>query len=122
LTGEGRLKDVFLDPDRTISQILLGRRGGGRGRQNWYTWPVIVPPVYAKQTLIARLQDAWDDAREVVERADRIVFYGYSLPQLDIEAEKLFQRGLAANTDVEWTDVINPSPDAAQRYAGITPT
>jgi hypothetical protein len=57
-----------------------------------------------------------------LERADRVAFYGYSLPSIDVEAEKLFERGLAANGTVAWVDVINPAPAAAERYAGLAPS
>ena len=97
LTGEGRLRNVFLDAQREIERILYTRGGGGAGRKSWHTWPVVVLPIYAKRALISRLQRTWDDARVALSQADRVIFYGYSLPQLDIEAEKLIRRGLSAN-------------------------
>jgi hypothetical protein len=120
LTGEGRFKSVFILPRRAPLSTPIARPGTGRGRKIWYTWPVIVPPIYAKQGLIARLRETWDDARDAITSAHRLVFYGYSLPQLDIDAEKLFQRGINANVDLPWVDVINPDPDAAARYSGIS--
>jgi len=121
LTGEGRLRDAFLNPSRVIEEPLIRRPGNGRGRHVWYTWPFVVPPIYAKQALISRLQSAWSDARVAVQTANILVFYGYSLPQLDIEAEKLFQRGIASNRGLDWIDVVNPDPAAAERYCGIAP-
>jgi hypothetical protein len=121
LTGEGRLRDVFLNAARVIERPLIERPGRGRGRRTWYTWPVVIPPIYAKQALITRVWSAWDDARQAVQEADAVVFYGYSLPQLDIEAEKLFQRALTANRRLNWIDVINPNPAAAERYARVAP-
>jgi hypothetical protein len=102
---------------------LTGRevyvRHAGRGRQRWNFWPIVVPPVYAKQALRGAVQKAWVDARAIVESAERLVFFGYSLPQIDVEAQKLFERGLARNQSVEWIDVVNPGPEAAARFADI---
>jgi hypothetical protein len=92
----------------------------GRGRSVWRTWPVVVPPVYAKEALRSVVHTAWDDAREALQSAERVVFFGYSLPLIDIEAEKLFQRALAANTSAEWVDIVNPDPSSAGRYSGVT--
>jgi hypothetical protein len=104
-------------------RVVIGREGGpgGPGRQTWNAWPVIIPPIYSKQALRARIQPVWTDARRALESCDRLIFFGYSLPQIDIEAEKLFERGIATNDSLEWADVINPAPTAAQRYAGLAP-
>jgi hypothetical protein len=81
----------------------------------------VIPPVYAKQTLRRAILPAWDDAAAAIREAARVVFFGYSLPQLDVEAEKLFERGVAANRDLRSLDVVNPSPGAAHRYASLGP-
>ncbi len=115
---EGR--DVYLITKRKI----IGREPivrTGRGRTQWQTWPIVVPPVYAKHALRSTLQDVWNEAREALEEADRIAFFGYSLPLIDVEAEKLFERALAGNPGIEWLDVIDPAPASAQRYAGLAP-
>src|SRR5438309_1143813 len=39
----------------------------------------------------------------------------------DIEAEKLFERGMAVSPNLRWADVVNPDPSSAQRYAGLAP-
>jgi hypothetical protein len=93
----------------------------GSGRRSWETWPVVVPPVYAKQALRSAVVGAWTDARTALEGAERVIFFGYSLPVIDVEAEKLFERGLAANEQVSWIDVVNPGPESAARYAGLSP-
>jgi hypothetical protein len=122
LSGEAGTRDIHLLTARHAqARTQIGRRGRGRGRSAWYTWPVIIPPVYAKQALRRRIQVVWQDARTAIEACDRIVFFGYSLPEIDIEAEKLFERGIALNNRVRWADVVNPSPDAARRYAALAP-
>jgi hypothetical protein len=84
-------------------------------------WPIVVPPVYAKQALrSSAIQQIWSDARGALESADRIVVFGYSLPTLDVEAEKVFERSLSANSDAPWVDVINPAASSAARFAGVS--
>lgn len=115
---EGR--DLYLIRKRKI----IGREAivrTGRGRTRWQTWPIVVPPVYAKHALRSTIQDVWNEARGALESADRIAFFGYSLPAIDVEAEKLVERALAANTTIRWLDVIDPAAAAAQRYAGLGP-
>ena len=121
LRGEGGRKPVHLLPRRQLfGRDVIVRTGKGRTR--WRTWPVVVPPVYAKQALFdSAVQVVRDDAWAALESADRVVFYGYSLPMIDVEAEKLFERSLAKNRSIEWLDVIDPSAAVAARYAGLAP-
>jgi hypothetical protein len=65
------------------------------------------------------MQKAWADARKVVENAERMIVFGYSLPEIDIEAEKLFERALARNGQLPWIDVVNPAPPSAARFASV---
>lgn len=95
------------------------RKQSGRGRQRWTLWPLVVPPVYAKQALRGTMQPAWTDAREAIEKADRLVVFGYSLPTIDVEAEKLIQRAFAKNQGLPWIDVVNPDPMSATRFADM---
>jgi len=84
-------------------------------------WPVVIPPIYAKQALRRRVQDVWADANDALKECSRVVFFGYSLPLIDIDAEKLFERAITENKNLAWADVINPDPASAQRYAGLKP-
>jgi hypothetical protein len=85
-------------------------------------WPVIVPPVYNKQVLIQRfLPQVWEDAQDALLACSRLIFFGYSLPPADIEAEKLFQRSIYANSGLGAVEVINPDPNAAARFARLVP-
>jgi hypothetical protein len=126
LTGQTtNQQEVLLSRRREIIGRLRYTRPtkgkAGSGRTSWYTWPVIIPPIYAKQSLIHTVQAAWDEARAALTRCDRVVFFGYSLPSTDIEAEKLFQRSLAANASLDGVRIVNPSPESATRYASLLP-
>jgi hypothetical protein len=79
----------------------------------------VIPPVYAKDAHIKSfLATPWEEARAGLTEADAILFYGYSLPQLDINAERMFERALARNGKATVT-LVNPSAEAAARFAGI---
>jgi hypothetical protein len=122
LRGQGGKKPISLMTRRGVS--LRGgwvRSGSGRGRSRWDTWPVVVPPIYAKQALRSAVVTTWSDARAALLAADRIVFFGYSLPGIDIEAEKLIERALA-KSPTEWVDVVNPAAASAARFAEVSKT
>jgi hypothetical protein len=120
LSGRSHRPMNLLVRRQVLADSRVTRSGpAGRGRSVWRTWPVVVPPVYAKEALRSAVHVAWDDARDALQAADRVVFFGYSLPLIDIEAEKLFQRALSANTRARWIDVINPDPASAGRYASV---
>lgn len=114
-------KKTHLLPSRRLLGDEYFVKAGVRGRSEWRLWPVVVPPVYEKQGLRSGVIKAtWADARANLETAERVVFFGYSLPALDIEAEKLFERALTQNTEVPWLDVVNPAPAAAARFGGLS--
>jgi hypothetical protein len=123
LTGQVGDYQVRVSQRRAVPGALrMVSTGSGGRRSTGYTWPVIVPPVYAKQPLIrAFMPSVWSDARSALEGADRVLFFGYSLPQIDVEAEKLFQRSISRNVELPWVGLIDPAPDAARRYAQILP-
>ena len=124
LAGTAGERKVMITRRRTVPVQLVANRGAsGRGRSTWYTWPVIIPPIYSKQALIsAFVPEVWKDARADLSASDRVVFCGYSLPLADIDAEKLFQRHIAANDAIGWVDVIDPAPAVAARYASLIPS
>jgi hypothetical protein len=124
----------YVDTESTIpdAAVLRGERESGqrirvtRRRQvprrlrhgGQSSWPVLIPPVYAKQPFIRNfMAPIWEDARRALGACDRLVFYSYSIPLLDIEAEKEFQRAIAHNPRLAYVDVVNPDPGSASRYA-----
>ena len=122
LSGEADPPEILVSPRRTLrSQLLVNRKArSGGGRTRWYTWPVVIPPVHGKEALIRRLvPSVWDDAAMALADADRMVFFGYSLPELDIRAHRLLQKGISRNQRMDSIDVVNPDPLSAGRYAAI---
>ncbi len=121
-TGGGKGKLHLVSRSQIEGREFFRRAPKGSGRLRWDLWPVVVPPVYAKQSMRAKaLEQTWSDARKAIRAADRIVFFGYSLPELDVEAEKLMERGLLRNSTLKWLDVINPAAPSAGRFADISP-
>ncbi len=85
----------------------------GRGRNSWYLWPLVVPPIYEKQGFIhGRLRDVWDGARTALHHADHVVFWGYSFPAADIHARYFFQAAARSNESLQAPTLINPDPQA----------
>jgi hypothetical protein len=123
LTGDVTAPDVMVSLERVLREIRSVRmRPTGPGRQSWYVWPVIVPPVYAKQSLIeSYMPSVWMDANDALTSSDRVVFFGYSMPLADVEAEKMFQRTIRGNSNLPWVGIINPSAEAMMRYATLFP-
>lgn len=121
LRGEQPNKEIHLLIRREISERQSYVRKGA-GRKRWDLWPIVVPPVYAKHELrTAILDGVWADAKSALKAADQILFYGYSLPELDVEAEKLFERSLLQNSSANWISVVNPASPSAGRFAHVSP-
>jgi hypothetical protein len=127
LKGEvtGSDPDVMISKERSVREVrhVQMRPTSSAGRTRWNVWPVIVPPIYAKQSLIRSfMPTVWSDAREALCESDRVVFFGYSLPLVDIEAEKLFQRAITNNSGLPWVAVIDPATSVISRYADVLPS
>ena len=121
LLGTSRRTPILYATYRRVIAQQFRHRVAGQASSP--TWPVLIPPIYGKEEMIRRLlPEVWNDARNALKRAERIVFIGYSLPIVDIQAEKTLQRALADNTFAPRVDVVNPSPAAAARYAALVPT
>ena len=116
LRGERDADQRIMVTRRRSVPSNLHRKGGE------YSWPVLIPPIYAKQPFISNfMAPVWQDARRALAACDRLVFFGYSMPTFDIEAEKEFQRAIARNRKLAHVDLVNPSTDSATRYAEAFP-
>lgn len=110
-----RDREIFCwNPKAIYTQASLS--GGGQGRRNWYLWPLVVPPIYDKQRLVGTsvIQDMWDKATRAVERADRLLIVGYSLPEADVLARQMLRRAFAVNP-LQAVHCVNPDSRVAQK-------
>ncbi len=101
-------------------QITDGRQlktGTTTGRNTWYLWPLVVPPIYDKHRITAMdiLRDVWDSARIAVETADRLVLVGYSMPDADVSSRQMLRRAFTANADLDAVDFVNPDVGLATK-------
>lgn len=124
LAGRVSTPDVMISQLRSVREMrrVQMRPVGSRGRGAWNVWPVIVPPIYAKQALIQSfMPSVWTQAKMALANSDRMIFLGYSLPLADIEAEKLFQRTVTHNDNLPWVGVVDPATSVVGRVAGLMP-
>lgn len=120
LSGTGLRKTVRCTSRRVVPSNLTMTTTGGRTQ---YAWPVVVPPIHSKDSFIRKyLTKVWSDADESLRNADRIVFVGYSMPLLDVNADRLFRKAIAGNTSLRYIEVVNPAPESARRYAELVTT
>jgi hypothetical protein len=122
LAGDVSSPDIMITRERDLRDVHRVRmKPSGKG-SSWNVWPVIVPPVYNKGALIeAFMPSVWTEARTALTTSDRVLFFGYSLPLGDIEAEKAVQRALAANDRTPWVGVVDPNPGLTARYGQLLP-
>lgn len=108
-------RKYFVWNDREIDVGVLMEGLTRKGRQSWYVWPLVVPPIYDKQRMTGRtvLQGAWDQARNAIWRAERLVLVGYSIPEADVLARQMIRRGFLENQDLRSVYCVNPDASLA---------
>lgn len=78
--------------------------------------PLIVPPIYEKAS---RYQQAigpiWHKASLAIEKAERVVVFGYSFPETDFASRSLFRRSFHRNRLIEEVSVIDTDPNASAK-------
>ncbi|MDO8613437.1 MAG: hypothetical protein Q7R32_11550 [Dehalococcoidia bacterium] len=92
--------------------------------------PFIVPPVLVKSSLVEEpvLQRVWSEAYNELEKAERVIFVGYSFPVTDMAARFLFTETLLRDTDSPDIMVVNLKTTEAERetlrrgYREVFPT
>lgn len=93
-----QLNRLLLLPDKITEELGLlyvyKREQDVGGERD--LWPFVVPPIYDKGNLVGNeiIRNLWDKAKAVLERADRLVIFGYSLPEGDHVAIQLLRSGL----------------------------
>jgi|GEM_PF-896531 len=82
--------------------------------------PLIVPPIYEKAS---RYQQAigplWHKASLAIERAERVVVFGYSFPETDFASRSLFRRSFHRNNQLTEISVIDLDHNAAAKIGLI---
>lgn len=111
----GPTRKVFIHDANNTSDSAVMTDAASEGRQSWYLWPLIVPPIYEKGRITAMrmLDELWSKAHHAIEKADRIVFIGYSLPDADVSASQMLRNAFSANTSLESVECVNPDPSLA---------
>ena len=91
------------------------------GKRTMYTFPVVVPPVTNKASILHQsLMPVWKRALEKLSAATNVVVFGYSCPATDQESANLMIRGLRDSSNLETLDIIDPSTSSFQRFADLT--
>lgn len=106
------------------ADILMNPKIGARpqpGGRSWYMWPLVVPPIYEKQRITGMrlLQEVWDRADAAIRRADRIVIFGYSVPDGDVLARQMLRTAVRQNTSLTCVDCINPDATVAAKLREV---
>lgn len=110
-------KKVYAHDNRHIlNDLVMTEPASKGGRSRWYTFPLVVPPIYDKQriTAIDFFDSTWSAAATALEEADKLVVFGYSVPESDVLARQLLRRAFNKNAGLHSVDVINPD-------AGLVP-
>ena len=91
-------------------------------RTKWYTWPVVVPPIFDKhQWLSGFLKPIWERAETALRDSTLVIFWGYSFPPADYLAVDLFRKTLRMDDQAKRRIVvINPDPGIVSRVWDIT--
>ncbi len=81
------------------------------------TFPVIIPPFGHKASLIKNgiIDSVWAALWKSLEKAERVVCYGYSFPPADEEARHVFTRACRSSGRLQQLEIINPDIAAFSR-------
>ena len=61
------------------------------------------------------LKSVWDMASDAVDRAERVVLVGYSLPDADVLARQMLRRAFVGNSALDSVDCVNPDISLAMK-------
>lgn len=117
-------RQEMLDQDRLLS--VTRRRTIDPGmkvrvkQHSRYTFPVVVPPVTHKSSVLPTLLGpVWDLAERRLIEADEIIVFGYSCPALDFESANLLRRAQERRSSSPFWTVIDPHGEVATRYISL---
>jgi len=116
----------FLNPKRKLyitsrTEFATGMTIKKRWGRTVHTFPVILPPIGSKSAIIhSEFEPLWLLAQKSLEKAERVIFFGYSCPITDMDSSNLVGRALRKNKNLKCADVIDPSPETFGRYVNLT--
>ena len=114
----GQQRTIFVSNRGDVAiDTRLRRRAVGRGRPTWYTWPLVVTPIYDKQRItgMGLLQEVWDQANAAIMEAERLVLFGYSLPDADVLSKQLLRTAVRRNPSLNCIDCVNPDAQVVSK-------
>lgn len=107
-------KEIYTDFQVTISE-------SDEPKKTLYLKPLIVPPVFDKQRFWPEaLGPTWNVFGDALKDADRLIIFGYSLPDADVKAQCVIAGALAANRHLKRLDVIDTNPIVCNRIVQKT--
>ena len=105
----------------TPRKEILSSMRMSTGKRKLHTFPLIVPPVTSKSSMIHQdLDGIWTHAEEMIAAANELLVFGYSCPQTDYESANLLRRSTARNSSDLVLSIIDPNPHVLVRYASVT--
>jgi len=116
---------AILNPDRSLRitprrELLMDLRFTA-GKKTNHTFPLIIPPVNHKASIIhTDLHPLWEKAESALENSEQVIVFGYSCPPSDFESANLLRRAAGSGEDPETLSVIDPNPETFQRYVDVT--
>ncbi|MHB8149765.1 MAG: hypothetical protein ACYDIB_06345 [Desulfobulbia bacterium] len=109
-------RSIYCTKRIKLASDMKYNAGKARGRQSWYTWPIIVPPIFEKGGFMGKvLSEVWTAAFEAIKNTENIFIYGYSFPVSDQQSEVFFRRATIANKIERDIYVVNPDFSATER-------
>jgi hypothetical protein len=74
-------------------------------------------PIYDKQRItgMGLLQEVWDQANAAIMEAERLVLFGYSLPDADVLSKQLLRTAVRRNPSLNCIDCVNPDAQVVSK-------
>jgi hypothetical protein len=79
----------------------------------------IVPPEWQKATNVGVYQALWQRARIRLQKAENIVFIGYSMPETDLPVRALFMVDAKKAPKIKSLVLVNPDGNARKRIRSV---
>lgn len=110
-------KNINITPRKKINPTMRFNTG----QRTVYTFPLVIPPVNHKASIIHRdLHPIWKSAEAKLSNAERIIIFGYSCPPTDFESANLLRRSTKNGAGLHSFSVIDPRAETFQRYVEVT--